>query len=489
MTRYIPALLLALVAASSTIALKAQVSQACNPTVRTNLLEALAACPDTSLEAPHVDRVVASQTAGPRPLSVTFTAELSGGAADTVTWILDTINDGQPGVTLSVTGTPLNYIFANAGRFRMYALASNASGAHTNDDTDSPFIDVADGGGGEIPVHDCGLPMNTWHPDVVMVAGVECFPGHEHGHAPPVWLSNMGVNLVYGGDEATDGENVMKHQAYKGFAFVDDRFNCNDHPEIPNCENNNEGAAHPLDPDSSDDQYGYVRVHAASNPHDRSARFHSYEVYLLSRNENGEWKISRWQGWYDTGTGIFPGLHRVTSAVDAQLRPVIGVVDQQGWDLGKRCEQWYMMASRVIVNPSDDPNEHQEYGEGWGLDLGWNICGTTTIGHPNEHLTAHDLSTWEIVPDSFGPQRRLDVSYFPGRGDPPMDVDFMATQFGVRVSGPNDPLCSGSFSIDGKTYPNKCLTQHISSSLKHIGFSTGNAWQEVFPVRGVRMPN
>ncbi len=45
---------------------------------------------------------------------------------------------------------------------------------------------------------------------------------HEHGDAPPDWadefsMASFGHPVMFGGDESTPNENVLKHQAYKGF--------------------------------------------------------------------------------------------------------------------------------------------------------------------------------------------------------------------------------------------------------------------------------
>src|SRR5690606_10080162 len=112
---------------------------------------------------------------------------------------------------------------------------------------------------------------------------------HEHGDAPPQWLINwfaglgpdsravFGDGVIYGGDEATPGENMMKPQAFKGVAFT------------------LQTTGGPVDI--------YLRVHAQTNPMGHMARFHSFESYLRDPSGN----VSIMQGWLDYGTGDSAG--------------------------------------------------------------------------------------------------------------------------------------------------------------------------------------
>ena len=293
----------------------------------------------------------------------------------------------------------------------------------------------------------CGEPNDRWHADVMTRPdGSECFPGHEHGDEPPAWLAEGGVNLRYGGPEATPRENEIKHQAYKGFAFADVK-----------------------------QQEGYLRVHAASNPHDRAARFHSYEFYLRDAAGN----ISQFRGWYDTGDRI---KDRPSRATDPQIRPLIGVVDKESFDKGIRCEQWYMMTT-------------SEYG-GWGPDLGWTICNSTTLYVLGEDRTADDYSSWVPSPDgSMGLVRRLELAWYgpdasvaADRGTPPKNKTFYTTQFGMRVNGPDDKKCGETVIYGDQTFTTKCLPQYIAKTAKAITFPN-NSWQKTFPGRNIKMPN
>lgn len=119
----------------------------------------------------------------------------------------------------------------------------------------------------ETPVPDVG----EWHPPT----------DHEHGDAPPQWVTDwsmaqFGHGVIYGGDEQTPNEWINKPRAFKGYSFTvvaDD--------------------GQPLDI--------YARVHMQTNPLGRSAQYHSYEFYA---GRNGE-VLGFWQGWLDFGTARY----------------------------------------------------------------------------------------------------------------------------------------------------------------------------------------
>lgn len=261
---------------------------------------------------------------------------------------------------------------------------------------------------------------NSWHEPT----------DHEHGDAPPQWatdwsMEQFGHGVIYGGDEGTPHENMHKHAAFKGFST------------------------------SMDGADLYFRVHAQSNPHGRSAQFHSYEVY--ARDSAGN--ISFWQGWVNCGnpeTARFP-----RSQGDPGTRPAMLVVDQAAWDAGIRFEQWYCIG-----------------GAGWTWDIGWTIGDTTTIYHKGEQNTdVNDQSTWDKT-GSFGLNRRIEAAWYgadsqasPNRGNPPKDTWFCATPKGQITNrdagGPN--ACPGS-----------TLPQYIASTMQSVEFPD-NAVQKQFP--------
>jgi hypothetical protein len=286
----------------------------------------------------------------------------------------------------------------------------------------------------------CGESMTVWHPPAIN----GCATGHEHGDAPPRWIADAGYAAAFHGHFNTSPiENTVKHAAMKGFLGTFDGADV------------------------------YFRIHAASNPLDRSARFHSYEVW--ARDSSGG--VSHWQGWYNSGDPVTDRVVRRKGS-ETGVRPVILVVDQTSLNQGIGCEQWYATTAS------------------WSWDFGWTICGATTLYQPNENATADDMSTWILNPNGTrGTTRRLELAWYGpdsqyarNRGNPPKGVVFYATQFGEKVSGPNDPRCSGTTAAFGKTYQNVCLDQYIAPTMKSVEFP-GNASTKEFPSTGVQIPN
>jgi hypothetical protein len=284
----------------------------------------------------------------------------------------------------------------------------------------------------------CGESEDVWHPPVVTGPdGKPCNTGHEHGDAPPSWIAAAGYKVSFvGGFNTSALENTAKHAAMKGFSA---KFGNTD---------------------------VYVRVHAASNPLDRMARYHSYEAW--ARDPSGN--VSHWQLWYNTGDPVKDRIPR-RQGVEPSQRPIMLVVDQTSWDQGIRCEQWYT-----------GPGEPQ-----WGWDLGWTICNATTLYVPGESLSASDQRTWKLAPDgSLGGTRRLEAAWYSNRPHP--TGKFYSTQFGEIVSGPTDARCSQTTTKFNVTYPNVCLEQYIAPTMQQVAFP-GNALQKTFNTTGVKIPN
>lgn len=283
----------------------------------------------------------------------------------------------------------------------------------------------------------CGERMDRWHPPVVN----GCATGHEHGDPPPQWLIDAGYTVSFHGHFNTSpAENTAKHAAMKGFAAT---FNGVDL---------------------------YLRIHAASNVLDRSARYHSYEIW--ARDPRGG--VSHWQGWYNTGDPRpYPEGDRVPRTLgDPGRRPVMLVVDQASYDAGSRCEQWYSAPAQPL----------------WGWDFGWTICGSTTIYYPGEN-EQQDRRFWRASPDeTLGTTRRLEAAWYADRDPRRPRGRFWATQFGDLVNGPDDPRCSGTSTRYGVTYQNVCLEQYIAPSMVTVQ-SPDNAVQKQFDDTGVELPN
>ncbi len=273
---------------------------------------------------------------------------------------------------------------------------------------------------------------------------------HEHGDCAPSWANqfsrqNFGHPVVFGGDErSSDTENTHKHQAFKGFTAT-----------VGGLEM-------------------FVRYHAASNPADRAAAFHSYEVY--ARDQAGN--VSFWQGVYFAG---YPDIktQRMTRADEAIARDsfIISSPDIADWNRFLRCEQWYTTGGL------------------WSWDIGILMCDATTRFHYGEHLEAvQDTSTWDKT-GAVGLQRLIQfVQYGPAnprvRGIAvPVDRWYCVSRF-PRENKPNAPTWTVTGAVSG---PDACdagfLPQFKAGTFPAAGiwFETpgGNQREKTFPGAGV----
>jgi hypothetical protein len=277
--------------------------------------------------------------------------------------------------------------------------------------------------------------MDVWHPPVVD----GCATGHEHGDAPPDWIVAAGYEVSFQGHFNTSPtEATAKHAGMKGFVA---RF-----------------AGVDL----------YFRAHLQSNVLDRSARYHSYQVW--ARDAQGG--VSHWQGWADFGD---PLTARVPSRrySEGSPRPAVLVVDQTSWDQGNTCEQWYGRTAS------------------WSWDFGWTVCGINSLYYPGEN-EQKDLAYWRYPPGGpgLGETRRLEGSWYDNDKQRPYPVGrFFATQFGELVTGPEDPRCAGTTDQDGTTYQNICLEQFIAPTMTGVTYPYQNDLQKVYDVTGVQIPN
>ena len=281
----------------------------------------------------------------------------------------------------------------------------------------------------------CGESMESWHPSVID----GCATGHEHGDAPPDWIAQAGYTPTFHGDFNTSPtEHTRKHAGMKGFLT---RF---------------------ADVDI------YFRVHASSNVLDRSARYHSYEVW--ARDPSGG--VSHWQGWYNSGDPIADRFPR-RKGVETEKRPAILVVDQTSWEQGIKCEQWYAATAS------------------WSWDFGWTICGINALYYPGEGKE-QDQQFWRAPQGQagVGTLRRLEAAWYDNSNGRTHPVgQFWATQLGEIVAGPDDPRCSGETTKFGETYQNVCLEQYIAPTMRQVSYPSINAEQRQFDSTGVRVPN
>jgi hypothetical protein len=296
---------------------------------------------------------------------------------------------------------------------------------------------------------------------------------HEHGDKPPAWadewsMQNFGHPVIYGGDEATPNENLLKHVAYKG---TEHTFSVN------GCSIET-----------------YFRYHGMSNPMGRSGPFHSYEMY--ARDCAGG--ISFWQGWFWVGYPEFRS-QRMTKAneqpgtilTDGSGLPapgrdqfIISAPDHADWNNFLRSDQWYMF------NPF------------WEVSV--TILNSTAFFNYDEHLGDFtNMATWELT-GSKGLTRRFEISHYTSTsaGSPvdgvnvPLDAWYCAQLHPTedRVEGPSHrPHWDVTGAVDG---PNSCpsgyVPQYKASTFPAAGlsFRNGNAYEKTFPGDGiVTIPN
>jgi hypothetical protein len=294
---------------------------------------------------------------------------------------------------------------------------------------------------------------SRWHPPVDPRTG--CTYGHEHGDAPPAWVQSAGYSVGFdhaGGfhGNTSVAENTTKHSGMKGF--------------LADFTDYNGGT-----------QQAYFRVHIASNPLDRSARYHSYEVFM--RDAAGG--VSHWQGWFNSGD---PKTDRVVynGANDPGRRPIVLVQDESTFPKVKN-EHWYMRATAP-----------------WNWDFAWTVDATTF--HDGEETGDTGAASWKPT-GRLGTVRRFEPAWYgpdskiaPARTNAaPKGGIFFATQFGEIVSGPTAPRCSGSTTMYGTTYRNECLPQFIATTARAVEHLVpgGTPRERVFPGigLGVKIPN
>ena len=257
----------------------------------------------------------------------------------------------------------------------------------------------------------------------------------EHGDAPPAWATawsqaQFGHGIVYGGDEATPHEWMMKPTAFKGYSFTKDGVSV------------------------------YVRVHEASNAMDRQKQFHSYEVY--ARDATGA--VSFWQGWLDRGDPATARFATCSTSFDKTL-PATGT--PHGW-VADGCghEAWYTR------------------GPDWGWDIVDVINDATTTPKPGETANDMDPASWTTT-GKLGLSRTIYAYYYadgatryPTRNSPTLRGWFCATAQGQitgSVNGPGD--CAAG-----------TLPQYVAPTMPSV--ETASGYTRVYPgAATVQLPN
>lgn len=275
-----------------------------------------------------------------------------------------------------------------------------------------------------------------WHPAVDPATG--CMYGHEHGSDPNP-AGSLFAPVVFGGDEATPNENVIKHNGYKIF-YIHRSNTQNANPTTDPCDDVR------------------VRVHMDVTPRERTGQYHSFEA-AIAHCANGRQDVSYIQGWMDFGT-------------------VVSLSTREGGDPGIR-------PMKFAPSPRDFEANGLNIWEVWygrsgvGLDMGWLVGEVPTLFHDGSD--PQNPATWNWT-GGTGRKRKMENFNFYGfretrRGE------FWTDQFGNTVD-PNSAFC--------KDANNKCLRQYVSplfgtSRTDVIIFNL--AYNNEYNTRGVNFPS
>ena len=279
---------------------------------------------------------------------------------------------------------------------------------------------------------------NVWHGPT---GPGGCFYGHEHGDAPPSWVTNFAVPPMFNHGANTPNENVLKHTSFKGFVL------------------------------SNDGTTIYTLMHLDSHPNGQATRFHSVQIWALDQAGN----VSYFDHWLDYGQGnnTGPNTRPADTCAPQSIRPIIQVNYPT---CALVFENWY--AATTIP---------------WSWDMGVNLSAQYYNG-PSVGVSSstdlNDYATW-LPTGNLNATRRIEAAWYKDRADfanIPYDVWFYATQWGEVVSGPSDPVCGTARTFGTKSYTVVCARQFVASTLTGMQFP-GNAMQKTYPVQGVVLPN
>lgn len=261
-------------------------------------------------------------------------------------------------------------------------------------------------------------------------------PAHEHGDAPPQWLTDAGIRPSFMHPAMTPGENLpyWKHTAFKGWVG---HFN-------------------------NQDWYGIF--HLDFQPGGHVSRFHGYQLWV--RDTTGA--ISAISGWLDFGVGnsTLPQVV-LQCGGDDSTRPIMNPPVQS---CPISFESWYARAG----------------GNGdWAPDFGFNV-------NPNFYASGDPLNpaTWTPTGGIRNLARRIEFAWYLGGSGirPAPRGEFWATQWGEIVSGASDPVCGTQRTYGERTYTVACIRQYVAPTVQPMTFP-GNAVQRDFPGNGVVLPN
>lgn len=299
----------------------------------------------------------------------------------------------------------------------------------------------------------CGVPIDQWW---TATEPNGCQNGSERGDAPPAWVkayeqSRGRTFSMHGPNLTSASEANMKYHVMKGYSF-----------------------SVPVVKPRSVTVDAYCVIHGGSVPFERATKAHSWRCWF---REGDTAAVSAIQGWYRAPGFAFERIVGFDGTANRNNFPIIFAPSRASAAAGGGgCEQWY------VGSPGREPN----------IEFGITFCGAVAFLKPNETVNDFDVSKWDLSGQS-GTMRRLEISHYKTtRADNQRTGIYWATQAGVPVSGPNDPVCSGSTVIDNVSYPTLCLEQNVSPTLPEISFSSTNgrnAFERQYPNTGIVAPN
>lgn len=283
-----------------------------------------------------------------------------------------------------------------------------------------------------------------------------CVYGHEHGDAPPAWISGtLPMPMYMHSMNSSPIENVAKHSCMKGFLL-------GGNPTIGQggltANEINTGVGTP-GRSGYEGWQAYAIYHACANPPDRLSQYHSIQWWI--KDPTGA--VSYGNHWVDTGDPRYyldGGTRVETAQFDKPPnngRPILRV----DWGTATICEQWYQFGTQAAD---------------WLPDTGLTICNTPTAYNATERamangtytgtLTAYDTSWWTPTGGRGGMRNYELVQYaYRIKAKAALGHPFWHDQFGQDVAGANDPTCGQPFTFRGKTFTKLCDQAYIAPSL------------------------
>src|SRR5690606_13682711 len=148
-----------------------------------------------------------------------------------------------------------------------------------------------------------------------------------------------------------------------------------------------------------------VRLHMASNPHERATQFHSYEMY--ARDASGS--VSLWQGWLDFG----PAPENRDTHSDGPTHDLVPKYDPAnhiiGWDDGNN--RYYDRSFREFETGREFWYAQFSTEAGWDPVFLIDIYDPATYMNPDtEHVDPMNRELWHATGE-YGLDRRVRVRW------------------------------------------------------------------------------